>query len=175
MTEFHGNPRTFRPDVDYFREKYALVALAEYLRGAGWDVLLSVPPRSLVVGAAHEGIPPPLIDAELDRVDERYRYNFYTDIGGRVDLVGWRKDEVLLIEGKGTSAKPQAALEQLVGRMILWMEPDRPELKYGIAIPDHRAWLKVVARASHPILHQIAVFAIDGRGDVRVIEWGTEA
>lgn len=62
------------PDVDYHREKYGLVALADYLSSVeGWDkVLLTVVPGSLDDPAGPRGLVPPVIDAARDRADPHY-------------------------------------------------------------------------------------------------------
>lgn len=70
-----------RPAVDYHREKYGLVALANHLTDDGWEVMLSVDPGSLR-SAPVKGLPVPVIDADRDASDPRYKYSFYVDRGG---------------------------------------------------------------------------------------------
>ena len=164
------------PDVDYHHEKYALVALSHYLRDVeGWPrVLVSVVPESLDEPDGPRGLVPPVIDAERDQTDPTYRYNFYTDIGGRIDLVAAKPGHALLVEAKGKSAPVPAGVEQLIGRTILAMEPGRSDRTYAILIPDDPRWLRVVQAARHPVLSQIRVYAISHKADIRRCEWGVQ-
>ena len=161
-----------RPPVDYHREKYGVVALAEYLVAHDrWErVRLSVPAVSLHMGNAETGIEPPLIDADRDAVDPTYKYNFYTDTGG-IDLVAWRGEETLVVEAKGRSAKPHAAIEQLVGRIILLMDPAATRRRYAILIPDLPNWTAIASAASHPALNAIEIFLVSAGGDIRRGAW----
>ena len=89
------------PDADYHREKYGLVALAGYLTSIeGWSrVLLTVIPGSLDDPEGPRGLVPPVIDAEQDRLGPHYGEIFYTDIGGRIDLVAVRSGQTLYVSG----------------------------------------------------------------------------
>jgi hypothetical protein len=158
-----------RPDVDYHREKYGLVALANHLAADGWKVLLSVVPASLAT-PPHKGIDVPTIDAAKDSADPRYRYNFYIDRGGRHDLVATRGDEVLVVEGKGKSGKPVSGLEQLIGRSLLAATSLPAGARSAILIPD--AWAGHVAAANHPALDFIEVFTVTPSGDIGFAHWG---
>ena len=162
------------PDVDYHREKYGLVALAHYLAAVErWPtVLLSVVPESLDEPGGLRGLQPPVIDAERDRADSRYPYVFYTDIGGRIDLVAAKPGHALLVEAKGKSAKVPAGIEQLIGRSILSMQPGRPDRSYAILVPDLPGWMRVVETARHPALSQILVYAVSPTGVIRRCAWG---
>jgi len=164
-----------RADVDYHREKYALVALAEHLVSVeGWSkVLLSVVPESIDVPDGPIGLVPPVIDAEQDRLDPRYPYVFYTDLGGRIDLVAVRPGRSLLVEAKGRSAPVPAGIEQLIGRTILAMDPARHDRAHAILIPDLPAWLAAISRATYPVLGSIGVYAVSIRGDIRRVTWGS--
>lgn len=158
--------------IDYHREKYALVALAEHLISQGWtEVLLSVDPRSLT-DQALKGVMVPTIDAALDRDDPRYRYTFYTDRGGRHDLVAKRGSEMLVVEAKGRSGKPISSLEQLVGRSILAMAALPPGARMAILIPDHPAWVSIVTAATHPALADVEVFTVTPVGAIGKENWG---
>jgi hypothetical protein len=163
------------PDVDYHREKYGLVALAHYLADVeGWPtVLLSVAPESLDAPGGLRGLLPPAIDAERDRADPHYPYVFYTDIGGRIDLVAAKPGHALLVEAKGRSARVPAGIEQLIGRTILSIEPGRSDRSYAIVIPDLPGWMRVVQTARHPALSQILVYSVSPQGVIHRCEWGT--
>lgn len=164
------------PDVDYHREKYGLVALAHYLTDVeGWPtVRLSVAAESLDAPGGMNGLLPPTIDPERDRADSRYRYVFYTDIGGRIDLVAAKPGHALLVEAKGRSAKVQAGIEQLIGRTILSIEPGRLDRSYAILIPGLPSWLRVVQTARHPALSQIGVYTVSPNGVIGRCAWGGE-
>jgi hypothetical protein len=163
------------PDVDYHREKYGLVALAGHLVSAeGWTrALLSVPPESLDEPGGPRGIVPPVIDAELDRTDPHYAYDFYTDLGGHIDLVAVRPGHLLIVEAKGTSVKVPAGIEQLIGRLVLAMDPERDDRSYAILIPDLPKWLAVVAAARHPVLAPIGVYTVSAKGRIGRAEWAS--
>lgn len=97
--------------IDYYREKYGLVALANYLtRDKYEEVLLSVRPDTLHTKL--EGVAVPVLDPVLDATDEKYKHNFYIDRGGRIDLVARKDGRLVLVEAKGTSIKPDAGLDQ---------------------------------------------------------------
>ncbi len=164
------------PDVDYHREKYGLVALAHYLTDVeGWPtVRLSVAAESLDALGGMNGLLPPMIDPERDRADSRYRYVFYTDIGGRIDLVAAKPGHALLVEAKGRSAKVQAGIEQLIGRTILSIEPGRSDRSYAILIPDLPSWMRMVQTARHPALSQIRVYTVSPNGVIGRCAWGGE-
>lgn len=159
--------------MDYHHEKYAVVALARYLVDVeGWStVLVGVRPDSLDAPDGPVGHQVPLIDAQQDTADPRYRYNFYTDTGG-IDLVATKDGQVLLVEAKGKSAKGSVGIEQLVGRTVLAMKPDRPDYSYAVLMPDLPHLLRMVESASNTILSQIRVFVISPSGDIRRVEWG---
>jgi hypothetical protein len=162
------------PDVDYHHEKYALVALAAYLvDDEGWSsVLMGVAPESLDEPDGPRGNKVPTIDAEQDRKDPKYRYNFYTDTGG-IDLVATRPGRTLLVEAKGQSSTAPAGIEQLVGRTVLSMKSRRPDREYAVLIPDSRRWARVVRRAASPVLPKIRVYVVSRRGEIRLGEWGS--
>jgi hypothetical protein len=158
--------------IDYHREKYGLVALANHLTREGWqEVLLSVRPETLETTL--EGIAVPVLDPVRDATDEKYKYNFYIDRGGRIDLVARRDGKLLLVEAKGTSSKPDSGVEQLVGRTIMHMDPSREDRSYAILVPDHPAWLAVLGRVHHhPSLTSVAVFLVSREGVIRMGHWG---
>jgi hypothetical protein len=158
-----------RPNVDYHREKYGLVALANKLKEEGWDVLLSVTPKS--VGSLQlKGIEVPSIDATQHDADPGYKYNFYVDRGRRHDLVATRGSEILVIEGKGTSAARVSGLEQLVGRSIITAARLPEGAQTAILIPD--SWAPLVASTAHPALEFIKVFTVSRGGDISTARWG---
>jgi hypothetical protein len=72
-------------------------------------------------------------------MDPHYRYNFYTDTGG-IDLAATKSGKSLLVEAKGKSTPARLGIEQLVGRTVLSMEPDRSDRSYAILIPDLPQW-----------------------------------
>jgi hypothetical protein len=114
----------------------------------------------------------PVIDVARHTADPRYKYNFYIDRGGRIDLVARRAGVTILVEGKGRSANPVAGLEAVVGRCVLAMEAEpSPSLEYGICIPDTPQWTKPVELGRHPVLRRIHVFLVAENGDVRRGEW----
>jgi hypothetical protein len=164
--------------IDYTREKYALVKLAEWLEsdaGGRWATYLSVDPDSL----GRETlvfVERPVIDVARHEADPRYKYTFYTDRGGRIDLVAKRAGVTMLIEGKGGSANPVAGLEAIVGRGVLTMgaEPNAT-LEYGICIPDTARWTDQLARGRHPVLRRIHVFLVAENGEVRRGDWPNAA
>lgn len=159
-----------RPAVDYHREKYGLVALANHLTDDGWQVMLSVQPASLA-SLPMQGLGVPVIDADRDASDPRYKYNFYVDRGGRHDLVATRGSEVLVVEGKGKSAKPINGLEQLVGRSIIAAASLPDGARTAILIPD--SWASLVADTTHPALQFIEVFTVSPTGDIGTARWGS--
>jgi hypothetical protein len=161
------------PDVDYHHEKYAVVALARYLiEVEGWStVQVGVALKSLEVPGGLRGNPVPTIDAELDRADPKYRYNFYTD-GGGIDLVATKPGQTLLVEAKGKSIPVNSGIEQLVGRTILSMHPDRSDRSYAILIPDLPRWIQAVETTRNPMLSAILVYAVSPEGVIRRCEWG---
>jgi hypothetical protein len=118
------------------------------------------------------GLEIPAIDAAADRDDPRYRYNFYTDRAGRHDLVARRPGETLIIEAKGTSAKPDSGLEQLIGRSIMSMTGLLPGARCGILIPGLASWTRKVAATSHPALQDVPVLTVSKDGAIGRAEWG---
>ena len=161
------------PDVDYHHEKYAIVALAHYLvEVEGWSsVHVGVALKSLDAPGGLRGNPVPTIDAERDRADPKYRYDFYTD-GGGIDLVATKPSQTLLVEAKGKSIPVNSGIEQLVGRTILSIEPGRSDRSYAILIPDLPRWIQAVETARNPMLSAILVYAISPNGLIRRCEWG---
>jgi len=171
---WHNCPVT-QPDVDYHHEKYAVVALANYLRDVeGWSsVYVSVAHESLDEPGGLRGKALPIIDAELDRTVATYHNNFYIDTGG-IDLVATKPGETLLVEAKGKSVTANAGIEQLVGRTILSMEPGHSDRSYAILIPDLPQWMRAVEAARNPVLSEIRVYAVSPKGVIRRCQWGAE-
>lgn len=162
------------PDVDYHHEKYAVVALGHYLTDVeGWSgVLVGVALDSLDAPGGPRGKPLPTIDAERDRTEPTYRANFYTDTGG-IDLVATKPGQTLLVEAKGKSAKAPVGMEQLVGRIVLSMQPGHPDRSYAILIPDLPQWIRAVEAVRNPVLSEIRVYAISQTGVIHRCVWGT--
>lgn len=162
-----------QPDVNYHHEKYAVVALGHYLTDVeGWSgVLVGVALNSLDAPGGARGKPLPTIDAERDRTEPTYRANFYTDTGG-IDLVATKPGQTLLVEAKGRSAKAPVGMEQLVGRIVLSMQPGHPDRSYAILIPDLPQWIRAVETAGNPVLAEIGVYAISPEGVISRRSWG---
>lgn len=134
----------------YHHEKIALIRLAQHLKRAGWtEVFLSVRPDSLSSGLV--GIDPASLDGvdlaadglfsdtfqESFNDDLTYRYNFYGDKPGGIDLVARKGDDLLLVEAKGESRERdrKGAVYELIGRQVATRLDDDPRT-FAVLIPD---------------------------------------
>lgn len=164
-------------DLDYHHEKIALIRLAQHLMRQGWpEVRLSAREGSLASDCL-DGIDPgdlEGVDLHSDAIfsekfrqnfdrDETFRYKFYGDRPGGIDLVARRRDEVLLVEAKGRSRRDRrGGVYELIGRLVA-SRTDDDGRSYGILIPD--TW-RAVLPAQRPSLRWLTVFLIEREGHI---------
>ena len=173
MDELAQMPKN-RRDFDYHHEKVALTRFGQWLLDQGWsEVLLSVVPASVDIDRPLRGLPvQELDDVFISRFnDERnYRYTFYRDNPGNFDLVAKREGEILIVEGKGQSAKSKrGAVGQIVGALTLERRVDRPTFSYAILIPDGSGWDN--ALGNHGGLDWLSIYRISESGVVTRGSW----
>ena len=161
-----GEVRERDMGIDYQREKYGTIALANYLVAQGWEeVLLQVRPESL--DSTLDGMDVPVIDPVRDATDPKYKYNIYFVLPGRIDLVARRGRELLLVEARGTSVHPGTAVKKVIQRINEHSGLGGKDCSYGILVPDDPAWLAVLDRDRSPVLKLVTVFLVSEAGTVR--------
>jgi len=143
MTLDRPRPRDPRP-FDYWHEKVALTKLANDLAANGWEVGLSVNPKRFDDNQPLAGAKRSVLDDEFQRRfdaepspgETQFRYRFYRDQPGHLDLVARRGGSIVVVEGKGRSAaNRRGAIAQMVGALMLERRPDRLDIRYAILLP----------------------------------------
>jgi hypothetical protein len=159
-------------DLNFHHEKIALIRLAQHLLGSGWtEVRLSVPPQDIradrlggLDAADLDGVDMSssgLFDDEFRRrFNEHltFRYDFYGDSPGGVDLVARSRDGLLLVEAKGQSRRDRkGGVYELIGRQVA-LRSDDDDRRFAILIPD--TWRPVLP-PWRPSLDWLTVFLIE--------------
>ena len=171
-----------RKPTDPRREKRAIVLLArELVSRWGFEIVRRSVPQSVLIGATqptpdqiggHE-VTDPSPDADFDWVVLQREW---IDRGGTIDLVAYRPGETLVIEAAGIglhSDSPWDAVEKVLGRTLLWMRPNREDLRYGILIPRHFVSVFDRVPAGNPMLAhpRFSAFLIDEAGQIEQRKW----
>jgi hypothetical protein len=163
-------------DFDYWHEKVALTKYAHDLVADGWEVGLSVKAARLDDEEPLGGEHPRPLDGEFENSFNAapipgvtaFRYKFYRDTPGNIDLVARRDGAMLVVEGKGRSAtNRRGAVAQMVGAHMLERRPGRSDIRYAILLPGGDS-----ATAANSERAEIARWnrALRNHGDLQWIE-----
>ena len=171
--------------MDYRREKYALLAVAEVLVLEGYStVRLSVPPDQLgATDLASAGKAVPSLDRARASSDWRYGHSFHYDTPGTIDLVASGSPGLLVGEAKGVSRatvegrstrveRSWDLAEAVIGRLVLLAYPTE-HVVYAAILPDLPGVRRALgaARADNPILSTLSMraYLVEAHGNVKVM------
>jgi hypothetical protein len=138
--------------IEHRYEKYGAIALSRWFRNNGYEVKLSVPGPIAELRNRNDmgGIDPPDL-SKFDTKDRRTRYTIYYDSPGHIDLVARNDDEVWIIEAKGLTEGRGApgAVAEAIGQIILLVDPEFVDYRYGILLPKEERFTRVIEGISN--------------------------
>ena len=154
---------------EYWYEKYALIRFGRWLESNGYEVRLSVPWVGRAPGPLG-GLKLPALPPERG-ADKDFRFTVYYDTPGGVDLVATRPEDVLLVEGKGTTTRSNAPrmVAEAVGKAVLLFETGTGNERYAVLLPDHGRvirTLNLVSPRNAVFAERVEVYLISSDGSL---------